>query len=268
MLDSRLRNGVEKITAPVGKSLYQAGVKADYLTAFGVAMAFVAGLTISGGFLLLGAFLVIASALPDLLDGSVAKFAGTSSSRGSFLDSVADRVSDSAVLVGISWYLGSKYGFGYSILTMATLAIANLISYERAKAESLGFDAHVGIMERAERVVLIILGLFVPILLIPILWVMLVLTTATAIQRFYSVWSQANGKITHPKKLRFNIAQNSLEKRFKVARQEINWSSWKTPIRSDKSHTWRSEVMDNYRRTRRERGSARRRVARPSKTRP
>jgi CDP-diacylglycerol--glycerol-3-phosphate 3-phosphatidyltransferase len=69
--------------------------------------------------------------------------------------------------------------------------MSGVISYERAKAESLGLSAKGGLMERAERIIMLCLGLLFPPLLIPILWIMLVLTTVTALQRFFKVWNQA-----------------------------------------------------------------------------
>ena len=75
---------------------------------------------------------------------------------------------------------------------MAVLAASLLISYQRAKAESLGFDARGGLMERAERVILLGLGLLFDSLLVPVLWIMLALTLVTAVQRFVKVWRQAS----------------------------------------------------------------------------
>ncbi|CAB5053350.1 unannotated protein [freshwater metagenome] len=69
--------------------------------------------------------------------------------------------------------------------------MSSVISYERAKAEALGLSAKGGLMERAERIIFLCLGLLFSALLIPILWIMLVLTTLTAIQRFIKVWKQA-----------------------------------------------------------------------------
>ena len=71
------------------------------------------------------------------------------------------------------------------------MALSSLISYQRAKAESLGLDAKGGLMERAERIVLLCIGLLFEPLLVPVLWVMLVLTAITAVQRFVKVWRQA-----------------------------------------------------------------------------
>jgi CDP-diacylglycerol---glycerol-3-phosphate 3-phosphatidyltransferase len=78
-----------------------------------------------------------------------------------------------------------------ALLPYAVMAVSSIISYQRAKAESLGIDAKGGLMERAERIIAICLGLLVPVLLIPILWIMLVLTSITAVQRFVKVWTQA-----------------------------------------------------------------------------
>ena len=78
-----------------------------------------------------------------------------------------------------------------TLLPFAVASVSSLISYQRAKAESLGIDAKGGLMERAERIIAICIGLLIEPLLIPILWVMLALTSITAIQRFMKVWRQA-----------------------------------------------------------------------------
>ena len=78
-----------------------------------------------------------------------------------------------------------------AMLPFAVMAMSSLISYQRAKAESLGLDAKGGLMERAERVVLLCVGLLIEPLLVPVLWIMLVLTAITAGQRFVKVWRQA-----------------------------------------------------------------------------
>ena len=81
------------------------------------------------------------------------------------------------------------------MLPVAVMGAAMLISYQRAKAESLGFDAKGGIMERAERFIVLALGLLISDFLIPILWVMLILTLFTVVQRFLKVWNQATAQI-------------------------------------------------------------------------
>jgi CDP-diacylglycerol--glycerol-3-phosphate 3-phosphatidyltransferase len=93
---------------------------------------------------------------------------------------------------GIAWYLAGRYDPAIVLLPLAVLAASMLISYERAKADALGFDARGGLMERAERFVALGIAVLFPVLLIPVLWVMLVLTLFTAGQRFVSVWRQAS----------------------------------------------------------------------------
>jgi CDP-diacylglycerol--glycerol-3-phosphate 3-phosphatidyltransferase len=83
------------------------------------------------------------------------------------------------------------------LLPMAVLGVSSLISYERAKAELLGYDAKGGLMERAERMVVLGFGLCFQTLLVPVLWVMLALTSLTAVQRFFKVWRQATADVPH-----------------------------------------------------------------------
>ena len=191
MFDGRWRTGVERGVNPVGQAIRRTGITADHLTATGLVMAAATAVVIGSGRLFLGGVLLALAAIPDLLDGAVAKASGTSSPRGAFFDSVADRVTDSLVLGGIAWHLAGDDG-RLVMLPVAVLGVSTLISYERAKAESLGYTAKGGLMERAERVIALEAALVVPGLLVPILWVMLALTSVTAVQRFWKVWRQAS----------------------------------------------------------------------------
>ena len=192
MLDGRWKSNIEKGLKPVGIRLRRIGIRADHLTAAGVVMAAGAAVAIATGHLSLGLLLLILTGLPDALDGAVAKASGTAGPRGAFFDSVADRVSDTLLLGGVAWYLASTDPGLIALLPMAVLGASLIISYERAKAESLGFNAKGGVMERAERTILLGLGLLFEALLIPVLWIMLVLTLITAVQRFVKVWRQAS----------------------------------------------------------------------------
>jgi len=193
MFDGRWRSTFETGLRPVGQQLRRTGITANHLTATGLVMAAAASVTIANGFLRAGLLLLALTALPDVLDGAVAKASGTASPRGAFFDSVVDRVSDALLLGGIAWYLASQPGAGrIALLPMAVLGASMLISYERAKAESLGFNARGGLMERAERLIALGLGLLFESLLVPVLWLMLVLTLFTAGQRFVTVWRQAS----------------------------------------------------------------------------
>jgi CDP-diacylglycerol--glycerol-3-phosphate 3-phosphatidyltransferase len=192
MLDGRFKANIEKGLRPIGLNLRKTGITADHLTTLGVVMAAAASVAIAVGQLRVGLLLLVLTGLPDALDGAVAKASGSASPRGAFFDSVADRVSDSLLLGGVAWYLASTHPGHLSMLPMAVLALSLLISYQRAKADALGFDARGGIMERAERVILLGLGLLFDSLLVPILWLMLTLTLVTAVQRFVKVWRQAS----------------------------------------------------------------------------
>jgi CDP-diacylglycerol--glycerol-3-phosphate 3-phosphatidyltransferase len=163
----------------------------DHLTIAGMVIAIGAAVAIGAGYLALGLLLVILAALPDLLDGALAKASNTSSQRGAFFDSVVDRVTDALLFGGVAWYFTNEHSPKTAILPLAVSAVSSVISYERAKAESLGLAAKGGIMERAERIILLCLGLLFPVLLLPIMWIMLILTSVTAVQRFVKVWRQA-----------------------------------------------------------------------------
>lgn len=191
MFDGRFRANAERTLRPVGQRLKRTGITADHLTVLGVLMAVAAAVAIGSGHLRIGLVLLIATALPDVLDGAVAKASGTASSRGAFFDSTADRLTDALLLGGVAWHLASVDGGHIVVLPMAVLAASMLISYERAKAEALGYNAKGGLMERAERLIALGVGLFFDQILIGILWVMLVLTLVTALQRFVKVWKQA-----------------------------------------------------------------------------
>jgi CDP-diacylglycerol--glycerol-3-phosphate 3-phosphatidyltransferase len=191
VFDGRFRQAVDDGVAPVGSSLGSRRLKADHFTALGLVLAAACAVVIASGHLLIGFFLLILAAVPDLLDGAVAKATGTASVRGAFFDSVTDRITDSLILGGIAWHLASARQAHWAVLPLAVLAVSNLISYERAKAESLGFSAKGGLMERAERIIALCVGLLFPVVLVPILWLMLALTTVTAVQRFVKVWRQA-----------------------------------------------------------------------------
>ncbi|MGB1368560.1 MAG: CDP-alcohol phosphatidyltransferase family protein [Acidimicrobiales bacterium] len=198
MFDGNFRKSVDKVLDPIGVLLSRIGVTANALTATGIVIAGIGSVFIGQGRLFLGFIFLILTGLPDALDGAVAKASGTSSVRGAFLDSVSDRVTDILIFCGIAWYLASNEPGRIMMLPVAVMGAAMLISYQRAKAESLGFDAKGGIMERAERFIVLALGLLISDILIPVLWVMLILTLITAIQRFIKVWKQATSHINKP----------------------------------------------------------------------
>lgn len=191
MFDGSFRKPIEKAVRPIGNALRRTGLTPDHLTIVGLAVGIGAAFAIGSGHLRLGLLLVILAAVPDLLDGALAKASQAASQRGAFFDSTVDRATDAVLLGGVAWYLAGHESPHMSVLAFAVMASSSLISYQRAKAESLGLDAKGGLMERAERVVLLCIGLLWDALLVPVLWVMLGLTLITAIQRFVKVWRQA-----------------------------------------------------------------------------
>jgi CDP-diacylglycerol--glycerol-3-phosphate 3-phosphatidyltransferase len=195
MFDGKFRAPVDAAVKPLGAALRKTKLTPDHLTVFGLVLGASAAVAVGSGRLHLGLILVILAALPDLLDGALAKATHTASQRGAYFDSTIDRVTDSFLLGGIAYYFAQTEDPRLAVLPFAVSSLAFLVSYQRAKAESLGLDAKGGLMERAERIVVLCVGLLIePWLdgaLVWILWGMLVLISITAIQRFVKVWKQA-----------------------------------------------------------------------------
>ena len=184
MFDGHWREAVDRSTKPVGESLVRIGVTADVLTVFGLAMSVVTAFVVGTGHFVAGIFMLFATGLPDLFDGPVAKAAGTASVRGAFFDSVSDRVADGFMFGGIAWYLSSHHHGQVVLVPFAILAVVFLISYQRAKAEQLGIRAKGGLMERAERFILLgfcfIAAAVSTSAFVPALWIYLLLVSVTA----------------------------------------------------------------------------------------
>jgi CDP-diacylglycerol--glycerol-3-phosphate 3-phosphatidyltransferase len=207
MLDRRWRKGVEQGLGPLGNGLRRMGLTADALTVFGLICSVATALLIASGHFVWAVVGLIVSGVADLLDGAIARGSGQAGPRGAFFDSVTDRVSDALLFGGAAWYLAGGAHPREAVLALAVCALSMTISYERAKADSLGIDARGGIMERAERFVFLGVGLAFNIL-VPILWIMLVLTAFTAVQRFVRVYRAAGRppRPAHPRKVDRNGA--------------------------------------------------------------
>ena len=141
MLDGNLRTAVDRALIPIGRVLQRIGITADVVTVIGIAMSGGAAVAIGRGNLLLGFILLILTGIPDALDGAVAKAAGTSSKRGAFFDSVSDRLTDALLFGGLTWHYASTRPGHLMMLPVAVMASAQIISYQRAKAELLGYEA-------------------------------------------------------------------------------------------------------------------------------
>lgn len=191
MLDGNFRRSVETVTLPTGRWLVRIGFSADVLTTSGLAFSGATAVAIATGHHWIAIVLLALTGFHDLFDGPVAKASQRASQRGSFFDSVADRLVDSMLLGGVAYYLTAHQHGQLVLLPFAILTTTFLISYQRSKAESLGLAAKGGLMERAERMILLGVGLLAKPIFVPILWLMLVLTAMTALGRFRRVWDAA-----------------------------------------------------------------------------
>ncbi|HEX4160888.1 MAG TPA: CDP-alcohol phosphatidyltransferase family protein [Acidimicrobiales bacterium] len=218
MFDGRWRNGVDRTTSPIGQALHRHGITADVLTATGLISATATGVLVATGHLHWAAVMLIVTGLHDLLDGPVAKAAGTASVRGAFFDSVTDRVADAVIMLGASWYLLNRGEGHLALLPMAILGVTSLVSYERAKAESLGLQAKGGLMERGERMFVFGVGCLSADIFVPVLWVLFILISFTAIARFVKVWNAASGRDA--------VIRRRLEA-WREGRVDSRWRTWR-----------------------------------------
>lgn len=188
-LRSRFPAVVDAVTAPMGRGLARTGVSPNMLTTLGLVLTAVAsGLVAFERFRLAGLVLIVGG-LMDVLDGSVARATERSTPFGGFYDSVSDRISDGLILGGIAWAVIDQPRL--LLLSLVALVAAFLTSYVRAKAESIDLDCSVGVLERAERAMLIMAGLlFHPWAFEPVLWLLAVGGSVTVVQRIHHVWCQ------------------------------------------------------------------------------
>lgn len=246
MFDGRWREAVDRRTGPAGRALQRHGITADILTATGLVSALATAVVVATGHLIIGIFLLTLTGLHDLLDGPVAKAAGTASARGAFFDSVADRVSDTVIMGGVTWYLISVHRGHTALLPLAILGVTSLISYQRAKAEALGIGGgRGGLMERAERMILLGAGFLSPLLLVPDLWVLLGLTAATALGRFVRVWRAAEGP---PRPVTVRAGRS----RWGQGRVDSRWRAWREARAAGVRSLPREGPADRWRSRRRE----------------
>ncbi len=238
MFDGRWRSAVDAKTGPVGEWLQRHGITADVLTATGLLSATGTAIAVATGHFYLAIALLILTGAHDLFDGPVAKAAGTASVRGAFFDSVTDRVADAVLMGGVAWYLLDQNEGHLVLLPFAILGVTSVISYQRAKAEALGLKARGGLMERAERMILLGVGFIDTSLLIPVLWILLVLTSATAIGRFIKVWKAATA--VSPEAVRARRRQ-AADSRWREWRDRVAAERASTPTAAERWRAWRAE---------------------------
>ncbi len=173
---------------PLAQQLARTGIDPNVLTLLGLALNFVSAVLIATSAYLIGGVLFLLASAFDGVDGAVARASGRTSAFGAFLDSVADRYAEAAVLVGLLISLQREQNVPLIIATVMSLVGSLLVSYARARAEGLGVDCEIGLLQRPERVLLLTVGLLVSAwLLAPVLWLLAVVTNITVIQRVLHV---------------------------------------------------------------------------------
>ncbi len=181
----------ERFTTPVAKALSKTGVTPNTLTVVGFLVSIAAAVLVAREFFLAAGLVVLLSGAFDLLDGPLARATGKATRFGAFLDSTLDRLSEAAVIAGILAYYAYHGGTWESILAYATFTGSVMVSYLRARAEGLGVKCEVGIFTRAERVIVMSIGLMIGQWINMAIPVMLGIITAlafvTVIQRLVHV---------------------------------------------------------------------------------
>jgi CDP-diacylglycerol--glycerol-3-phosphate 3-phosphatidyltransferase len=192
LIDIR-RNLAYRITNPIVGILSKSGITPNALTLINLALNIVAAYVIATNHLILGGVLVLVSGLFDLLDGALARFTKQTTRFGAILDSTVDRISEAAILCGLLiWYVPQEDASLKIVLIFIVLIGSFLVSYIRARAEGLGWQCQVGLFTRAERVIVLAIGLLINQIFIA-LCVLAVFVFITVVQRLAYLWKQ--GKI-------------------------------------------------------------------------
>lgn len=186
------RNLAYRITGPVVRILSKIGITPNALTFINLALNIIAAYVIATGYFLLGGVLVLVAGLFDLLDGALARFNKQTTRFGAILDSVVDRISEAAILCGLLiWYIPQEEAGLEIVLIFVVLIGSFLISYIRARAEGLGWQCQVGLFTRAERVIVLAIGLLANQIFIA-LCVLVVFVFITVVQRLVYLSKQGN----------------------------------------------------------------------------
>ncbi len=193
MLSARLKPAVTQAITPVASFALRIGVTPNAVTWVGAIGVVVSSLYFyPRGDFFVGTLIICVMALSDLFDGTMARLSSSGSSRwGGFLDSTIDRITDSAILLGVSLYLINQTD-PLAYVAIATLVTGLLVPYIRAKAESFGIACSGGIAERTERLIISLAaigfdGLGVPYVLAVGMWLLAILGVFTVAQRMLIV---------------------------------------------------------------------------------
>lgn len=196
--EAGLRRISSVILAPLARAAIKLHLSPNSLTLIGLAVAMASAAIVGTGHLLAGGLVLLFSGLFDMVDGAVARSTGKSTKLGALTDSVSDRISEAALLFALVVLYTFRGSAGGVFLTVAALIGSFLTSYIRARAEGLGLECKVGVLTRAERVIMLALGLmldgvtghaaaYVAVALITLL------SYVTVVQRLAYVWKQTHG---------------------------------------------------------------------------
>ena len=189
-----IRRQAERLMSVLGRI----PVTPNQITVVGVGLTFVAAVLAALGYLRWAGVVLIFAGTFDILDGALARSSGRSYPYGAFLDSTLDRYSEGAIYIGLAAYFASMDGplqRWLLLATVAALAGSFLVSYVRARAQSLGFTCESGLFARPERVVATVVGLiFGGVVLYVVVFLLAILTNLTALQRIREVWLQGRAQ--------------------------------------------------------------------------
>jgi CDP-diacylglycerol--glycerol-3-phosphate 3-phosphatidyltransferase len=197
MLASKARPQINRLLEPFSRWAATTSLSPDLVTIIGT-VGVVGGAVgfFTRGVFFVGTLVITLFVFSDLIDGAIARARGISSKWGAFLDSTSDRLGDGAVFGSlVIWYAGDGDSLPLAGAALISLVAAAVTSYVKARAESLGFTCDVGLAERGERLLLLLVasglyGLGVPYLLPIALWVLAVATVITVGQRIWHVYRQ------------------------------------------------------------------------------
>jgi CDP-diacylglycerol--glycerol-3-phosphate 3-phosphatidyltransferase len=198
MFTTRFEAWVRRQAEALMSALGRVPVTPNQITVFGVVLTFIAAVLVALGFLLWAGVVLIFAGTFDILDGALARSSRRAYPYGAFLDSTLDRYSEGAIYLGLIAYFAGTGGPLQRWLLLATaaaLAGSFLVSYVRARAQSLGFTCDSGLFARPERVVATVVGLiFGGVVLNVVVILLAVLTNLTALQRIREVWLQGRAQ--------------------------------------------------------------------------
>ncbi|TDP41440.1 phosphatidylinositol phosphate synthase [Nocardia ignorata] len=206
------RQTFAKATAPLGKALVKTGLTPDAMTLIGTAATIVAAVTLfPSGHLFWGTMVIWLFVMFDMLDGAMARARGGGTKYGAVLDATCDRVADGAIFAGLAWWaVHHEHSKQLFVATLIVLVTSQVISYAKARAEASGLSADGGIIERPDRLVIVLVGAgltgigghwgigWLTWAVYVAMWVLAVLSTVTVFQRVLAVRNSPGARTVIP----------------------------------------------------------------------